>query len=83
MGLELSLEPFLVPVWTVLLGLPMRWRHPPATGLGAQSLVAGIAQDLHRGPVGQELDQPSWRAWVMSARLAGRLDSPQDAAFER
>ena len=46
MRLALALVHLLVPVRSVLLELAVRWCHHPATGLGAQSLAAGISQDL-------------------------------------
>lgn len=58
MGLASLLVDLLVPVRGVLLELAMRWRHHAPTGLGAQALVAGIREDLHRRAVGQESDQP-------------------------
>lgn len=78
----LPLVHLLVPVRCVLFELAVRRRHHPATGLGAQSLVTGIGQDLHRGPVGQELDQ-SQMAGVGDVRAAcgAGWTALQDAAF--
>lgn len=56
MGLALALVHLLVPLGRVLLELAVRWRHHSAASLSAQSLVAGVGQDLHGGPVGPFLE---------------------------
>ncbi|MDH6229249.1 hypothetical protein M2169_006305 [Streptomyces sp. MJP52] len=57
MGLALPFVHLLVPGGSAL-ERAVRWRAHPSAGLGAQALVAGIGENLHRRSVGQELDQP-------------------------
>ena len=61
--LALPLVRLLVPFRGALLEFAVRWCHDVPAGLGAQSLVTGISEDLDRWPVGQELGQP-WTAGV-------------------
>ncbi|MFG2631449.1 hypothetical protein [Streptomyces sp. NPDC048473] len=44
--------------WRNWLQLAVRWRHHASAGLSTRTLVADIREDLHHGPVDQELDQP-------------------------
>lgn len=70
-ALALAFVDLLVPARWVLLELAMWWRDDAAACLGAQPLIAGISEISTKGPSARCLTRPSWRAWVMSAQVAG------------